>query len=196
MRVHVGPAEAVISYSGGVVRVLIAVLARRRRARSGALLAVAVALTACGPAAIKAPTGPGASATPDAATAVMRRACSTVPRSDAQARDVTFIQSSLLRQESQLQRVADDLSGAVPGGNLGTDTQLPQANAKDLVSLVEQSTLCSPYKEKLLAAARDLATADDALARAAGGGDVGGAVQSAQAMLRSLRAITENPPPP
>jgi len=160
----------------------------------GTVLA-ALVLTACGPAAIQDPSGPRASPTPDAATAVMRRACSTTPRSDAQARDVTFMQSSLLRQETQLQRVFDDLSGAVPGGNLAADVRLPQANAKDLVTLVEQSTLCSPFKEKLLAATRDLATADNALATAAGGGDVGGAVQSAQAMLKTLRTITENPPP-
>ena len=124
----------------------------------------------------------------------MLRSCATTAKADIQARDVTFMQSSLLRQEAQLQRVADDISGAVPGGNLANDTQLAQVNARQLVDLVSQSTLCSPFKEKLLTAAKELSAADDALVQAVSAGDVAGALQVAQAKFQALKAITQNPP--
>jgi hypothetical protein len=154
-----------------------------------------VGLAACGDPAIKPPSGPTASPSVDSATQIMRRACATLPRTDTQARDVTFMQSAMIRQGAQLQRVSDDLTGAVPGGNLATDTQLAQANSRQLVDLVAQSNLCSPLKEKLLAGSRDLATADDALAQAAGsGGDVAGALQRAQSRYQVLQGLVQTLP--
>lgn len=153
-------------------------------------------LVACGQQVIQPPHGPQASAAPDRATAVINRTCARTPRSDIQALDVTFMHSSLLRQEAQLQRVSDDLTGAVPAGNIPTDTQLADANGRQLVDLVGQSTLCSPFKEKLVAASRELAAADDELAQSAGGGDVAGALQTAQDKFQALKDITQNPPSP
>ena len=157
------------------------------------VLAVA-GLAACGQQAIRAPSGPQAAPSPDPATAVMHRACSTTPKSDIQSRDVTFMQSAMLRQEAQLQRVADDVSGAVPGGNLPVDTDLARANARQLADLVAQSTLCSPFKEKLVAASKELATVDEALPAAAAGGDIAASLQAAQDKFRALKTLTESAP--
>jgi len=183
-----------ISYSGEVVREI-----RRRKYVSGALgrflvLVLALAgLAACGQQVIRAPTGPQAAPSPDPATAVMHRACSTAPKSDIQARDVTFMQSAMLRQGAQLQRVADDLSGAVPGGNLSVDTDLARSNARELADLVAKSTLCSPFKEKLVVASKDLATADDTLVSATGGGNVATSLQASEDKLQALKTLTETP---
>ncbi|MFN2463223.1 MAG: hypothetical protein ABR573_04875 [Candidatus Dormibacteria bacterium] len=124
----------------------------------------------------------------------MQRACATTPKSDVQARDLGFMQSSILRQDAQLQRVADDLSGAVPGGNLPFDVNLAQFNARDLTDLVSRSTLCSPLKEKLLTAAKQLQTADEDLAQVASGGDVAASLETARSRFDALKSITQNPP--
>ena len=184
-----GVLEHQIPYSGGVLRGV------GRSSRQVLLLLLAAsALLGCGQQAIRPPSGPQATPSPDRATAVIQRSCATTPKADILARDVTFMQNVLLRQQAQLQRVADDISGAVPGGNLANDTQLAQANARQLVDLVLLSTLCSPFKGRLLAAARELAAADDALVQAASGGDAGAAVQAAQARFQALKTITDTPP--
>ncbi len=136
------------------------------------------------------PHGPYAPASPAPAQAVINRGCNNTPHQGPEATDVGFIKSSLLRQKAQLQRVDDDLTGAVPGGNLPGDAGLAQANARVIVDLAEKSTLCSPFKGKLLAAARTLASADDALAGAPGGDSLQGALSAFDA----LSAIASNPP--
>lgn len=157
-------------------------------------VAAVIGLAACGDPAISAPSGPRASVAPDGATAVLRRSCAAATKADIQARDVTFMQSAMLRQEAQLQRVADDLTGAVPNGNIPTDTQLADSNARQIVDLVEKSNLCTLFREKLLAAAQGLATADDTLAASSAGSDVAAALQAAQDRLQAVKAIIQNPP--
>lgn len=151
-----------------------------------------VGLTACTNPVPGNPNGPYAKASPGPAQAVINRGCANAAHEGPETTDVGFVKSSLLRQQAQLQRVADDLSGAVPGGDLPTDTGLAQANAKVIVDLVGKSTLCSPFREKLLDAARALVAADDSLVAGAGTDTL----QRAQAALDNLNAIAAHPPTP
>ena len=153
-------------------------------------------MAACGGPADSSPRGPFASPTPAPAQRVINQGCANAAHEGPEATDIGFMQSSLLRQEADLQRVSDDVTGAVPGGNLGTDTPLAQANAKQLVTLVTASTLCSPFREDLATAARALAAKDDALVAAVSGGDVASALADAQAAFAALKAIADHPPSP
>jgi hypothetical protein len=158
-----------------------------------ALVGLLLALAGCGAQTPPtAPRGPGASASPAPAQAVINRGCAGTPQPDAGAIDTRFLQSSMLRQEADLQRVADDLSGAVPGGDLPTDTRLAQENARQLVDLVNRSTLCSPFREKLGTAAAALSGADDALVQAGDGG-VDPALRAAMAKFQALKSLSEDP---
>jgi hypothetical protein len=157
-----------------------------------AAVVLGVALTACANPPPANPNGPYAAASPGPAQAVINRGCANAAHEGPEATDVGFVKSSLLRQQAQLQRVADDLTGAVPGGNLPTDAGLAQANAKVIVDLVGKSTLCSPFREKLLDAARALAAADDSLVA----GSATDTLQRAQAALDNLNAIAAHPPSP
>jgi hypothetical protein len=139
------------------------------------------------------PSGPYASPTPAPAQRVILRGCNNASHEGPEATDVGFVTSSLLRQESDLQRVADDISGAVPGGDPPNDARLAQTNAHSIVDLINRSTLCSPFREKLAAAARDLAAADDALAGAPT--DVS-TLEHAQSADEALKSIAANPPSP
>lgn len=124
---------------------------------------------------------------------MINRGCANAAHQGPEATDVSFMHSSLLRQQAQLQRVADDLTGAVPGGNLANDAPLAQGNARQITDLVTRSTLCSPFREQLAAAAKNLASADDALVSA---GDVQAALTNSQAALQALTAIADHPPTP
>lgn len=73
---------------------------------------------------------------------MINRGCANAAHQGPEATDVSFMHSSLLRQQAQLQRVADDLTGAVPGGNLANDAPLAQGNARQITDLVTRSTLC------------------------------------------------------
>lgn len=161
-------------------------------AAGAAVLALLVA--ACANPSAKDPQGPYASPTPAPAQQVINRGCANAAHEGPEATDVSFMKSALLRQEADLQRISDDLTGAVPGGNLATDTALAQANAHDVVNLVTKSTLCSPFREKLGDAARKLATADDSLATT--GGDATAGLQGSQAAFQALKAVADNPPTP
>jgi hypothetical protein len=153
-------------------------------------------LAACGNSLTTAPQGPYASATPAPAQRVINRGCANAAHEGPEATDISFMETALLRQEADLQRVGDDLSGAVPGGDINKDPGLAQANAAQLVSLVSKSTLCSPFREDLASAAAKLATADDTLASSVGGGDVNGALQASLAAFQALKAIADHPPTP
>ena len=159
--------------------------------RGAAALALALLVGACG-SSVASPSGPYASPKPSGAQAVIARGCAD-SREGPEATDVAFVQDALPRQQADLQRVSDDISGAVPGGNLQTDTGLAATNAHELVDLVSRSTLCSPFREDLLKAAKDLSAADDALSSS--GGDAG-ALATAQAAFAALKAIADNPPRP
>lgn len=141
------------------------------------------------------PKGPYASPSPGPAQAVINRGCANGSHEGPEAADVGFVKSSLIRQDAALQRVSDDITGAVPGGNLPVDTALARANAQDIVDLVTRSTLCSPFKEKLAAAAKTLATADGALAQSAGD-PAQPALNQARTAFQALQAIANNPPSP
>ena len=168
----------------------------RTRIRFTAVLGLLAVLAACAGPADSGPKGPFASPTPAPAQRVINQGCANAAHEGPEATDIGFMQSALLRQEADLQRVSDDVTGAVPGGDLATDAPLAQANAKQVVDLVTNSTLCSPFREDLATAARGLAAKDDALAAAAGGGDVATALQDAQAALAALKAIADHPPSP
>lgn len=184
-----GAAPCSIPYSGAVAGPII-----QARWRLAGALGVLAVLAACGgPPGAADPKGPFASPTPAPAQLVINRGCANAAHEGPEATDVSFMQSALLRQQSELQRVADDLSGAVPGGNLAADAPLAQANARQLVDLVSRSTLCSPFREQLAAAAKSLLSADDALV---GSGDTPGALRTSQAAFQALKAVADHPPTP
>lgn len=162
-----------------------------RLAGAAGLLAL---LAACsGPATATDPKGPFASPTPAPAQLVINRGCANAAHEGPEATDVSFMQSALLRQQAELQRVSDDLTGAVPGGNLANDAPLAQANARQLTDLVSRSTLCSPFREQLADAARKLAAADDSLVASS---DTPTALENAQSAFQALRAIADHAPTP
>jgi hypothetical protein len=150
-------------------------------------------LAACSNPLAGSPQGPYASPTPRPAQAVIQRGCANGAHEGPEATDVGFVRSSLIRQEAALQRVSDDITGAVPGGNPPVDAGLARNNANEIVDLVTRSTLCSPFKEKLATAGKQLATADLALAQAPGDQS---ALDQARGAFEALKAVANNPPSP
>jgi hypothetical protein len=164
------------------------------RRGAGAFLLIA-GLSACSNPIPGNPTGPYASPTPGPAQAVIIRGCANGSHEGPEATDVGFVKSSLIRQDAALGRVGDDITGAVPGGNFPVDTALARANAQDIADLVSRSTLCSPFKEKLAAAAKALVAADTTLAgTTADSAQV--TLDQARAAFIALQGIANNPPSP
>jgi hypothetical protein len=90
-------------------------------------------------------------------------------------------------QVALLQRVSDDLTGAVPGGDLATDTKLALQDATGISERLNSSSLCDKLRTPLLAKAKALVEADSALDQAGhGSGDVAAALQRAQAAYQDL----------
>jgi hypothetical protein len=141
------------------------------------------------------PRGPYASPNQSPAQAVIAQGCASSALPGQLSTDVEFVRTALVRQEAILQRVSEDITGAVPGGEFTKDAGLAKTNARQIMDLVDRSTLCSPYKEGLSAAAKELVKADDALAAATAGSEQA-ALQSSQAALQALKAKVENPPKP
>ena len=151
-----------------------------------ALLPLLLLLAACGDT-FGAPSGPFASPQPRAPQDVAARGCGA--GSTPGAGDVELVRTAAIRQGTELQRVADDLSGAVPGGNLRTDTALAVANAQALRILIGGSNLCLAVRQRLLPQADGLAGVDGEMEAAArSGGDVKGSLAKARAVYDALVA--------
>jgi hypothetical protein len=155
--------------------------------------ALGLLLAACGSSSIAGSNPPYASPRSSPPSVVMQRVCNKQTASDKTA-DTQFIQILLIRQGTDLGRVSDDLTGAVPGGNFATDSGLALRDAKDTKSLVDTSRLCDPLKGKLSAAAQDLVSADNALANTGGGDSASAALQDAQSKYQALSSLVNNPP--
>ncbi|MFY9614932.1 MAG: hypothetical protein WAT58_05990 [Candidatus Dormiibacterota bacterium] len=152
----------------------------------GALLLVAMA--ACGSTTIKQASGPYASPPQSPPAKVLSRVCNAQTPSDKNA-DTDFMNVLLIREGTQLGRVSDDLTGAVPGGNFQVDATLALKNAQELKTLVDDSRLCEPLKSRLSGAVQELVDADQALVN--GGGD---ALANAQSKYQTLQNLVANPP--
>jgi hypothetical protein len=108
--------------------------------------------------------------------------------------DPEFMRIQLIRQGTDLGRISDDLTGAVPGGNFTVDSGLAKRDIDDLKKLVDESNLCPPLKGKLSAAVQDLVDADATLVGTGGGPGAAGALQDSQARYQALVDLTNNPP--
>lgn len=137
------------------------------------------------------PNGPYASPGPSAPQAVVQRGCAnlTAPPSP----DISFARDLLIRQGTLLQRVADDVSGAVPGGDLKGDAELTAASARSIADSFQSSTLCADLKAKLVTRSRALLDADTRLAQAAAPGsaspDVSAALAQGRAAYQDLTGV-------
>jgi hypothetical protein len=100
----------------------------------------------------------------------------------------------LIREGTQLGRVSDDLSGAVPGGNFPVDADLAFKTAQELQTLVDQSRLCEPLKTTLSKAVKTMVEADQVLVNSGGGPDAAAALSDAQSRYQDLQNLVSNPP--
>jgi hypothetical protein len=130
----------------------------------GGLVVVILLLAGCDSGGA-APSGPYASPGPSAPQAVVEHGCASLKAPPSP--DVSFARDLLIRQGTLLARVADDLGGTVPGGDLRVDTELTVANARGIADAFQSSTLCADLKDKLVAKSRVLFDADTKLAQVA-----------------------------
>ena len=137
-----------------------------------------LSLAACGSTSVLAPNGPYFSPSPAPEVQVILRSCKEV---DGLAKgDITYMKTQVVRQGTLLQRVGDDLTGAVPGGNVANDTRLVEEQSKGMSDRIGTSTLCEKVRTPLAQKAKALVDADTALRSAgAGAGDVAGALERA-----------------
>jgi hypothetical protein len=143
-------------------------------------------LAACGDTASNSSTNPPyASPGQSPGDAVLSRSCDTVKAGKAPS-GLADAKVSLIRQGTDLQRISDDLSGSVPGGNFGVDVDLVVTNAQDVVTRIKTSNLCDPPKASLVDKANALKDADVNL-KATGGGP--GAAAALQASLNAYNAL-------
>ena len=91
---------------------------RRLTPMFGAIAAVLIA--ACGSTSDQPPNGPYASPRQSPPQVVLSRVCDAQTPANKNA-DTQFMQILLIRQGTDLGRVSDDLTGAVPGGNFPVD---------------------------------------------------------------------------
>jgi hypothetical protein len=157
----------------------------------GALAVVLIA--ACGSTSEQAPNGPYASPRQSPPQQVISRVCDAQTPANKNA-DTQFMQILLIRQGTDLGRVSDDLTGAVPGGNFPVDSQLALRDATDLKSQVETSRLCEPLKSTISKALQELIDADQALVSSGGSAGASTALQQAQAKNQALVNLVNNPP--
>jgi hypothetical protein len=141
------------------------------------------------------PQGPFASPPVNAPEAVAQRGCGAT--STPSPPDLRFMQTSTIRQGTDLQRVADDLDGRVPGGNLQVDTALAAHDAQALEDLIATSGLCPAVRGPLAARAAALAQADLELEVAGRAGqDAAAALARARAAYQQLAASVSPSPSP
>ena len=114
----------------------------------GAILTVALA--ACGSSTIAQDKGPFASPPVSPPARVLNRVCNAQNAADKTA-DTQFMRILMIRQGTDLGRVSDDLTGAVPGGNFPVDSNLAlnDSNAQDAQTRIKTSNLCDPPKSEL-----------------------------------------------
>jgi hypothetical protein len=147
----------------------------------------AATLTACGQATDKPPTGPYATPEKSAPQAVALRGC--VADHPASATELDLLRTQLIRQGTDLQRVDDDLTGAVPGGDLPIDTDLALKQAQQMIEMVTTSSVCPALKDPVATRLRALLAADAQVYQSARqGGDVAGALATARAAFADLQA--------
>ena len=143
-----------------------------------AVLALPVGLAACGDSANNSATNPPyASPQMGPADSVLSRSCDKV-KSGKASDLVPDVKVALIRQGTQLQRISDDLTGAVPGGNFGVDVDLVVSNAQDVVTRIKASNLCDPLKTQLGDKATALRDSDVNLKATGGGATAGSALQA------------------
>jgi hypothetical protein len=157
---------------------------------AGCLLAgfaLTAGLAACGDTVDTSTNPPYASPRVSSGDAVIARSCEAV-KAGKVPNGLANLQVSLVRQGTDLQRISDDLTGAVPGGNFGVDVELVVTNVQDIQARISGSNVCQPVKGQLMARASALKDADAAL-KATGGGT--GAADALQASENALKALTE-----
>ena len=157
----------------------------------GAVLTVVLA--ACGSTTIAPNNGPYASPPKSPPDRVLSRVCNAQTSADKTA-DTQFMAILMIRQGTDLGRVGDDLTGAVPGGNFPVDANLALRDATDLKTLVDSSRLCEPLKSRLSKAVQDLIDSDQALVNSGGGSGAASALGDAQAKYQALMNLVNNPP--
>jgi hypothetical protein len=152
-------------------------------------LALCVGMVACGDSANNSSTNPPyASPQQSAPDAVLSRSCETV-KSGKVPSGIADAKVALVRQGTQLQRISDDLTGAVPGGNFGVDVDLVVSNAQDVQARIKTSNLCDPLKSQLVDKAAALKDADVNLKATGGGATAGAALQASQDAYNTLNNL-------
>jgi hypothetical protein len=150
-------------------------------------------MVACTPPSIKQNDGPFASPPQSPPSRVLSRVCNAQTTADKTA-DTEFMTILLIREGTQLGRVSDDLTGAVPGGNFPVDAELANKTSQDLQTLVDESRLCEPLKSRLSTAVKALVDADQTLVNSGGGPTAATALADAQARYQDLQRLAANPP--
>ncbi|MEA2645431.1 MAG: hypothetical protein QOE92_514, partial [Chloroflexota bacterium] len=108
--------------------------------------------------------------------------------------DTDGLRVLLIRQGTDLGRVSDDLTGAVPGGNFPVDSGLAKRDAEELKAQIETSALCEPFKSRLVAAAVELVTADTALVDSQGSAGAADLLATSQQKYQAINDLINNPP--
>jgi hypothetical protein len=169
----------------------------RKRDPRGPRLTLAIlviGLAACGDTPIKSSVnGPYASPEPAVASQIATRSCAKVKSGNAPS-GIDTAKVELVTPGTDLQRVSDDLAGAVPGGNVAVDSNNLSHDADQLYSWAVGSNVCEPLRSQLVDKAKALKDASAALASAATGPDVAAALQTAQAAYKAASDFVDNPP--
>src|SRR5258708_20666088 len=156
-------------------------------------LALTAGLAACGDTVNTSTNPPYASPPVSAGDAVIARGCEAVKAGKVPS-GLATLSVALVRQGTDLQRISDDLTGAVPGGNFGVDVELVVTNAQDVQTRISGSNVCQPVKAQLMAKASALKDADAALKATGGGAGASDALQASQTALKALTDLFGNLP--
>jgi hypothetical protein len=147
-------------------------------------------LAACGQAQeFRAPIGPYNSPSPSPQVIVASRGCGGGQPVAADA--LVYPRTELIRQGTDLQRVADDISGAVPGGDPTKDTGLALGDAQQVEQAVAASNLCAAVRDPLVSRLHALVVADQALVDSAAGGGTAAALDHSRAALQDLQTFLQ-----
>ena len=150
-------------------------------------------IAACGSSSTIDPNGPYASPRVSPPAQIVGRMCASPPV-NRQATDTDGLRILLIRQGTDLGRISDDLTGAVPGGNFPVDTGLAKRDAEELTAQIKTSALCEPFKGRLVAAAKDLVDADTALAASDGTAGAADLLTTSQMKYQAINDLINNPP--
>jgi hypothetical protein len=159
-----------------------------------ASFALCVGLVACGDSGNNGSTSPPYASPPmSPRDAVLARSCDQVKAGKAPS-GLADTKVALIRQGTDLQRISDDLTGAVPGGDFGVDVDHLIGNVDDVQTQIKTSNLCEPAKSQLLEKAAALKDADVALKATGGGAAAATALQDAQNAYNAINALLGNLP--